>query len=177
MKGTCIVGIVHGASVWIGCDSMASGEYVKAPLVAPKVFRVGDMLIGVCGTVRGRDVIEFAGTPDRPESMTGDREYLIRTYVPHLRQAMKESGMLSIDDGIEEYYGAMLIGYRERLYVLDSDFSIMEHERWAVGSGSEYALGSLFSTTGDPQKRIRQALNAAVEFSPTCGPPFHIEKL
>lgn len=177
MKGTCIVGIAHKGVVWMGCDSMASGEYVKAAIREPKVFRTGEMLIGVCGTVRVRDVVEFTAPPERTESITNDREYLVRSYIPALRAAFRDAGTLSTDDGVEEFGGAMLLAYRGALYEMCYEFSLMERAEWAVGSGSEYALGSLFSTSGDPQKRIRTALQAACEFSPSCGPPLVIEKL
>lgn len=176
MKGTCIVGVVHGASVWVGCDSMASDGSSKHALAVPKVFRVGDMLLGVCGGIRLRDVIEFVVPPERAEGVT-DREYLIRSYVPQLRATFKESGVLLTEDGLDEFGGAVLIAYRGKLYELDCDFAVMEHECWATGSGSEYALGAMFATTGDPKKRITTALEAACEYSPTCAPPFHIEKL
>jgi ATP-dependent protease HslVU (ClpYQ) peptidase subunit len=177
LKGTCIVGIVHNGAVWLGCDSMASGEYVKSTMVAPKVFRCGDMLIGLCGTVRGRDIIEFMVPPERAEAMTCDREYIVRSFVPALRQSLRDAGYLTVDDGVETFDCLLLIAYRSRLFMVGDDFYVMEHKEWSVGSGSEYALGSLFSTSGDPQKRIRTALQAACEFSPSCGPPFVLEKL
>jgi ATP-dependent protease HslVU (ClpYQ) peptidase subunit len=176
LKGTCIVGIVHGGNVWMGCDSMASSDYVKAEMRVPKIFRVGEMLIGVCGSLRVRDIVEFVPLPARLESDTNDRGYLVTSYVPQLRNALKEAGVLDADE-VDSFDGGMLIAYRGRLFQVYSDFAIMEQERWAVGSGSDYALGSLFSTSGDPQKRIKTALQAACEFSPSCAPPFHIEKL
>lgn len=176
MKGTCIVGIVHNGNVWMGCDSMASSEYVKSEMRAPKIFRSGEMLIGVCGALRVRDVVEFITANERGEGVVNDRAFLIQNYVPALRSGLKDAGVLDTDEG-DAFDGGMLIGYRGRLFQLYSDFALMEHERWAVGSGSEYALGSLFSTSGEPQKRIKTALQAACEFSPSCGPPFVIEKL
>lgn len=177
MKGTCIVGIAHKGTVWMGCDSMASSAYLKLALKEPKIFRNGDMLFGVCGTVRIRDVIEFTTPPERGESMTSDREYLVRSYAPTLRNAMKDAGILETVDGIDEWGGAMLIGYRGKLYSMEGDFALMEQKEWATGSGCEYALGSLFSTSGEPQKRIKTALMAACEYSPSCGPPLLVAKL
>jgi ATP-dependent protease HslVU (ClpYQ) peptidase subunit len=177
VKGTCIVGIAHKGVVWMGCDSMASTDYHKARMRAPKIFRVGDMLVGVCGSLRARDVVETVALPSRAESETNDRDYLVRSYIPALRTAMKDAGVLSTDDGVDDFNGGMLVGYRGRVYQVFADFALMEHAEWATGSGGEYALGSLFSTSGDPAKRIKTALQAACEFSPSCGPPFVVEKL
>lgn len=177
MKGTCIVGIAHKGGVWMGCDSMASTDYHKARMRAPKIFRVGDMLVGVCGALRVRDVVEAMSMPARSEADANDRDFLVRSFIPALRTALKDAGTLTTDDGIDDFEGGMLIGYRTRLYQLFADFALMEHAEWATGSGGEYALGSLFSTSGEPQKRIKTALSAACEFSPSCGPPFVIEKL
>jgi ATP-dependent protease HslVU (ClpYQ) peptidase subunit len=176
VRGTCIVGIVHGSNVWMGCDSMAANEFVKADMRVPKVFRVGEMLVGVCGSLRVRDIVEFIALPARLESETSDRAFLVTSYIPQLRVSLKEAGVLDSEEA-DAFDGGMLMGYRGKLYQLYSDFAIMEHERWAVGSGSEFALGSLYSSTGEPQKRIKTALQAACEFSPSCAPPFVIEKL
>jgi ATP-dependent protease HslVU (ClpYQ) peptidase subunit len=177
VKGTCIVGIAHKGVVWMGCDSMASDGRAKMRMLAPKVVRTGDLLVGVCGSLRVRDTVEYVALPERGEAMKDDREYLVRSYVPHLRAALKDAGVLATDDGLDEVDSNMLLAYRKRLYSLYDDFSLLEHAEWAVGSGSEYALGSLFSTSGDPAKRIKTALQAACEFSPSCGPPFVLEKL
>lgn len=174
--GTCIVGIVHGKDVWMGCDSMASDERAKVQMLAPKIMRVGDMLIGVCGALRIRDVVEFVTMPERTESVS-DREYIVRSYIPALRNALREAGTLTTEDGLEEYYGDMLIAYRAKLYSLCEDFALLEHSHWATGSGGMYAMGALYATKGEPRTRIKTALQAACEYSPSCGPPFHIEKL
>jgi ATP-dependent protease HslVU (ClpYQ) peptidase subunit len=176
MKGTCIVGVVHGGHVWMGCDSMASSEYIKTEMRVPKVFRVGEMLVGVCGSLRVRDIVEFVSLPARLESETSDRAFLVTQYIPTLRSSLKDAGVLDSEE-VDAFDGGMLIGYRGRLYQLYADFAVMEQERWAIGSGSDFALGSLYSSTGEPKARIKKALEAACEFSPSCAPPFVIERL
>lgn len=175
-KGTCIVGIACKNVVHMGCDSMASIGDAKMPMIAPKIVRVGDLLVGICGAVRVRDVVEYTTPPDRSE-IVGDREFLVRSYIPQLRAALKDAGALTSEDGTECMDADIMIGYRGTLYTLLGDFCLLSAGAWAVGSGSEYALGSLYSTSGDPAKRIRKALQAASEYSRSCGPPYHMFKL
>jgi ATP-dependent protease HslVU (ClpYQ) peptidase subunit len=46
----------------------------------------------------------------------------------------------------------------------------------SVGSGSEYALGSLYATSAwaDGKKRVRTAIEAAVKYSPSCMGPVDV---
>lgn len=65
-----------------------------------------------------------------------------------------------------------------RLFVVWSWYDITEHEEMAVGSGREYALGSLHTSAKHwtcPRKRITMALEAACAFDTGCGAPFFME--
>ena len=44
------------------------------------------------------------------------------------------------------------------------DWGLVEIDHTAIGSGSQYALGSLHSTSGHPIDRIQTAIDAAIEY-------------
>lgn len=84
------------------------------------------------------------------------------------------------DRNQDQIDSAMLVAYRSHLFAIYSDLQI--HERGddydALGSGSWYALGSLYSTKGlAPLERVMRALNAAAYHNNTCGEPFSVRLL
>jgi hypothetical protein len=78
--------------------------------------------------------------------------------------------------GIENGSHDLLVGGYGRLFeVYTDDWGIVELSETAVGSGSSYALGSLYSTQDkEPLYRVHEALNASIQYSPTCAGPIDI---
>ena len=70
----------------------------------------------------------------------------------------------------------ILIGAKGRLFeITTSDFGVIELTQAAIGTGYQYALGSLHSTVGQPAlDRIASAMGAAVTHSPQCMGPIDI---
>jgi hypothetical protein len=72
----------------------------------------------------------------------------------------------------------ILIGIRGRLFELSPvDWSVAEVLETAIGSGGDFALGSLHTTKefpATPEFRIEYALNAAIAYSPNCQGPIDI---
>ena len=71
------------------------------------------------------------------------------------------------------------LGYKDKLYSVESDFQVGESldNYAACGSGEDFALGSLATTEGlglSPEERIRVALQAASKFSVSVAPPYQI---
>lgn len=182
MKGTCIVGIEHKGTVWVGSDTLATNGSEKLVLAdAGKVFKIGeDILVGVAGDIRVRDVIRYDVTaPERTDAEDDDQRYLVRCLIPELRLRLREAGAIWSENGSEQAEFSILLGYRGHLYILDDDFSVLRGADgyYSVGSGCEYALGALTVVKGSPHQRITRALEAACKFSPSCGGPFVIERI
>lgn len=73
-------------------------------------------------------------------------------------------------DGIDE--GELLIGLRSHLYIINmSDWQGIEIISGAIGSGYQYAMGSLYSTKGTPKSRVVKAIESAITYSPSCQGP------
>lgn len=175
---TCIVGLEHDGSVTIGADSAAVDEMRISARVDPKVFRVGPYLIGFTDSFRMGQLLRF--TLDVPEqsSTVSDFEHLCTVFADSVRTCLRDGGVARDDHG-EESGGVFLVGYRGALYCLDSDFhigrSLVGYD--AIGCGSEFALGSLATSTGSPQKRILKALEVATLHSAGVCAPHIIDTL
>ena len=75
-----------------------------------------------------------------------------------------------------EQGGTFIIGVRGRIFIVESDYQVIEPAARfaAVGSGAPYALGSLATSKGSPVARVRQALAVAERFCAGVRAPFHV---
>ena len=171
---TCIVGISHNGNVYIGGDRGSSDGTSILPLTRPKVKRCGDYLIGYAGSQGIGELAHFIKLPD----ITKDIEKTLRTtFISTLKDAIEQYGNAShLEDNSTDW----IVGVDGRLFERSSeDWHIAEFEYTSIGSGSPIALGSLHTTRSwkDQEKRIRYALQAAVDISPTCLGPIDIYKV
>lgn len=211
---TCIVGFSNGKTVWIGSDSAGSTtdtiEIVRSP---KKVFQVGEMLIGYCGSIRMGQILQchldMASLPVQPKKSKKyptDMDYLIKVFVEEVREKFKTFGFTSTygEDNNQEYGGFFLVGYRGRLYKVESDFHISRRSPClcghsennplkkqitidSLGSGAPFAIGSLetsfssFSLIAADLKAPEGALYLALEIAGRCctsvAGPFEVLRL
>ena len=168
---TCIVGISHNGNVYIGGERGASDGSTILPLTTPKVRKNNDYLIGYAGSQGIGQIPFMISLPPIGKNI----EKTLRTeFVSTLKNSIDECGNAShLEDNTTDW----LIGVQGRLFEISSeDWSVCEFESTAIGSGSNIAMGSLHTTRTwkDQEKRIRYALQAAVDISPTCLDPIDI---
>ena len=171
---TCIVGIAKEGIVYIGGDRGASDNYTILPLTRPKVKKCGEYLIGYSGSM---GIGELAHYIDLPPIGKNIEKTLRTSFVKSLKNAIEEYGNAShLEDNSTDW----LVGVQGRLFEISSeDWSVAEFAQSSIGSGNNIALGSLHTTRSwkDQEKRIKYALQAAVEISPSCSEPIDIYTL
>lgn len=168
---TCIVGLVNkkDKSVIIGADSAGVSDWDISVRKDPKVFFVGDFLIGCTSSFRMIQLLMYS--LEIPK--IGNTElfkFMCTDFVNAIRTCFESGGYLQKSDTGEDKGGTFLVGYKSRLFRIDSDFQVGELVNGidAIGVGKNYSLGSLFSTKFTnltPEQRVTQALEAACEFS------------
>lgn len=178
---TCIVGIEHKGTVYLGGDSAATNSSMDRTIIKdPKVFVRGDVAFGVCGLPKVMDAL--AHVVKLPSQVGGtDRAFLVGELIPAIREGLQKLDCTHTTAEEGTYFeGAMLLGYRGKLYELQGNFQLIHSSTgWAaVGSGEALANGAFRSTAHirDPEERLLAALEAA------CGnagvaPPFTIVKV
>jgi ATP-dependent protease HslVU (ClpYQ) peptidase subunit len=189
---TCIVGMLNpqDGNVIIGGDSAAvSGIEIQVEK-QPKIFKNGDFIFGCTTSFRMIQLLKFQFQPpiienSGPGFATVAKQapvdiyaYMCTKFVDELRNCFKVGGILDTQNGIE-HGGTFLVGYKERLFRINSDFYVMETLDGfdAVGCGQQYALGAmkqLESTKLSVQVKLAQALETAAHFSGGVVGPFHI---
>ena len=185
---TCIAGIKFNQKVYIGGDSVAIAGYQSWPRKDRKVFKTGEFLIGTTGSPRAHQLLQFnlsinidTASKKKFDFDNDIFEFMCTNVVDEIRKILKKGGLTQIKDGVEECDSHFLIGIRDRLFAIYTDFQVAELtcNYMAVGCGDDFAMGSMFTTqhlnreTG-PKEILTTALKAASEYSSYVGPPYHI---
>lgn len=179
-----VVGIVDKNKVYLGSDRQISTYNCKNTLKDSKIFIKEQLGIGVVGNTRIAQIIKE--TFYFPAIKVGQsiENYIVNDTIPMLQKVFDRGGVLSVDEGVKSIDSIILIGIASnvkkingRLFVITTDFQVVEvtDEYSAIGSGEEFALGSLYTTAKmklEPKERINYALEAANKFNLYVGKPF-----
>lgn len=174
---TCIVGLVDKGDVYIGGDSAGTAGLSLSIRADEKVFGNGPFIMGFTSSFRMGQLLRYKFSPPAQTVHQNDMEYMVTSFVDAARQCFAGNGF-GDKDATEG--GTFLVGYKGKLYTLQSDYqvalSVAPFD--AVGSGADLALGALFATEHlKPEDRVTMALSAASTFNAAVAPPFTILKL
>ena len=176
---TIIIGIENDKGVVIGADTAISAWLITESAL-PKVFMIDDrFLFGGAGTPRANQLLRFGLEPKQQRDDEDDLAYLVTTVIPDIRQTLARGGALQDNDGMNATTNAFLMGYRGKLYNIDSDFQISRNSCGysAVGSGSMVAMGAMSALTRtklSPSNRVQAALEITAQLDIYCAAPFTI---
>lgn len=173
---TCIAGLVDNGRVYMGGDSAGVGNYDLVLRKDPKVFRNGPFLMGFTSSFRMGQLLRYHFRPPEIKPDDDMDEYLSTAFVDAVRSCLKDGGYARKNNE-EEEGGTFLVGYKDQLYVIESDYQVGKPLDGfaAIGSGAQIANGALFATRGlKPEERVRTALEAAERFNAAVRAPFTI---
>ena len=174
---TCIVGLRQGNKVYIGGDSAGITTGWDLTLRAdPKVFTLGEYAIGFTTSFRLGQLVRFRLKPPKPpKSRRRLYPFMVEQFAEATRECLKTGGMATREKEAEQG-GTFIVGVHGRLFIVESDYQIVEPSLpfAAVGSGAPYALGSLATSRGNPLARVRRALSIAEQFSAGVRGPFQV---
>ncbi len=151
---TCIVGIVGKDCMVMGGDSAGVDESSLSLTIRtdPKVFKIRqvkgpDALLGFTSSYRMGQILMSLVLPE-DKSADNDKDtrlkFLITKVVPVVRKILRDNRYSKISENTE-MGGVFLLGYRNWIYQIHSDFQVVVPATpySAVGAGEEYALGAL----------------------------------
>jgi len=177
---TCVVGVRHEGVIYIGADSLSSDRVEAQVRKDPKVFTLGEFVIGFTSSWRMGQVLRYHfKLPAIPDDIDL-HAYMVLHFVEELRTVAKKAAIAEVQNSVESL-GKFLVGVRGRLFCIESDFQVGEgvQDYAAVGSGSAYALGAmhfqrwrLLDRPRYPSAEIQCALEAASEHSPYVRGPW-----
>ena len=169
---TCIAAIIKDGKSYMAGERAASDDHMMSRLNNPKIWEVGEYLIGFCGTFEGQ-IIQANFIPPKPE---GNLDKFMRgKFIKAINDFYKEYDI----PGEKDSELTLLICVKGKMYEHEAaTLSMISYDMnfHAIGSGSAYAMGSLHATQNykDPKRRLTQALDAAINYSPNCLYPIDI---
>jgi ATP-dependent protease HslVU (ClpYQ) peptidase subunit len=173
---TCIIGLETTGGVIIGGDSASSSALEIEKTRVKKVFRRGRFLIGYTTSFRMGQILQYQLEVTKQVDEQSDLEYLSTTFIDAVRKCLKVGGFRKTENEQEEG-GEFLVGYKDKLYTVYSDFQVNTNADGfaAIGCGASYALGNMWGSSNKrPEKRIKQALKTAGHFSNRVCGPYHV---
>ena len=175
---TCIVAVEDHGTVYMGADRASSNFYSTSTHDAAKVFEVGPLLIGIAGSWRMGQVLQYGLIPP-VHTLSWDVDRWVATdLMAAVRATFEAHAWHRVEHGsVASQRGVWLLAVAGRAYCIQGDYSWQRHTtgEYANGSGEDFALGSLHTTRGqEPSLRVMKALEAAAEHSPTVAGPFDI---
>lgn len=179
---TCIIGIIgRDDKVYIGGDSAGANGYGVTIRKDPKVFRVGNFIIGCTSSYRMIQLIRFSFSPPEIGQEQDIYEYMCTGFINGIRACFKEGGFMQVDKSAEEG-GTFLVGYKNRLFEIGCDFQVEESADGinAIGCGDRYAIGAMYAIrkiadpSMSPEEKIRIGLEISAYKSDGVRPPWII---
>jgi ATP-dependent protease HslVU (ClpYQ) peptidase subunit len=188
---TCVVGVKHNGSVFLGADSAGTDEYdTQLPWLPKKVWRERGFVFGGSGSYRAiqlvRHYLDYSDLERKHQETENTEAFMVKEMVPAVKQVFEDHGFSKKSDEVSSQDGDFLIGVGSDLYTLQDDYATLEVAGlfYAIGSGYTYALGALdiitqnltqnFDTqTFDPNSEVlRKALQASARFCTTVNEPY-----
>src|SRR5439155_2003226 len=169
---TAIVGVVDREAIWMGGDSAgvdsAFGLQIRADT---KVFVNPPYIFGFTSSFRMGQLLRHAlAPPEQVPSLSVDK-FMSTVFVDAVRNCLKAGGYAKRENEVE-HAGSFLVGYRGRLFHIQSDYQVAQASQpyAATGCAVDVALGALhaifrFAAKMPPAKKVTAALEACERFS------------
>lgn len=167
----------------MGSDCISLHRNVDVKICSrPKVFRLGEMLIGGSGSTRAGQIVERSITAGEIPADIDPYLWLVDTFVPVLRAAMKDKGGEVAKDGTLEMDMRLLIGLRGLLFEIDIGYGVLHHRSCyaTIGCADKEAEAAMLTALKiNPAMHARMVvqygLEAAAELDINIRPPFEIQ--
>jgi ATP-dependent HslUV protease subunit HslV len=146
-----------------------------------KIHRVNGSYVGIVGASVHDNVFEHVIRKESGILNFDDTEAIFDTYLK-LHTILKENYFLNPSESDDDEYESSridaLIANPNGIFGMYSFRESYEFEKfWAIGSGTEYALGAMFAVYElfeQPEKIAETAVRAACEFDDGCDLPMDI---
>ena len=178
---TCIVAIKDKNKIYMGADSMACTSFTRGELKASKIIRKDNMIIGLCGSPRALQLLNYYWEVPKQNNQADD-VYIYKTVTDSIMECFQTNLYAHLNNNQLKCGSDFIIGFNSNLYQFENNFQVLEpvNPYISTGSGSYHAMGSLYTTSltkMKPNDRLQIALQAATEYVHSVGGKYQFEEL
>jgi len=165
---------IQNNCAWIGGDSLGSNWSNKATYLQPKVFRnttFKNVIMGSTSTFRHIDLLRYSkklfDEVDLYKNVSLDHEYMVTKFIPQVISLFNDGIKHELE---QDKGGNFIICAKNKVFEIQSDYSVLEPSLGfcAVGCGTYFAMGSMYSTK-DLDIPIPRKIEMALEAAEQCG--------
>src|SRR6056297_1078296 len=181
---TIIVAAKDDNGIIMGADRQLTSGGLETNTKDSKIFTKDDFIIGVTGSPRCKQLLEYSWViPPYNSTLEDENTYLHRTVINSIRNLFKDSGYAEINNNNEEFFDTIIMGYNKRIFTIEYNYQLREIDEpyICVGSGQEVAYGSIYSMWNNYTEKeypidyiVEEALRAAAYFDIYCNDRFDI---
>lgn len=166
---TCVVGVRTKTGVILAGDTQYSWDNDNRKGADAKTIDLSEILaVAYCGSGRLGNILQYhIDHLEDPPLGAEEQRWTVREFIPYLRDVTEAHGHLHIWHNVEEMgESAFFLAVRNRLFMIESDFSVSEHQFIydALGSGQQTAIGAMRAILGDATEPIADGKAKNVAF-------------
>jgi ATP-dependent protease HslVU (ClpYQ) peptidase subunit len=139
---TCIIAIKKDKKIYLAGDRRIIEGQMRHEKASPKVFKNGDLMIGVCGGMYMPQLLQYCWEVPKKNVSQSDDEYIYKTISLSVKKLFDDNGFFKNKDTSHYPYGHFMICYSGRMFSVGADMGICELNGPidTMGSGGEIAL-------------------------------------
>lgn len=182
---TCIIAIKDGSGgVLMGADSAVSGGCGARVMAESKLVRHGEFLMGISGSARTAQVVQYGFTP--PKTENPDLGYMVTSFPKALKEAFDAHFIAPPDEHGHGNHFEILVAVRGQLFTVYTDFNVGTYPEpyAAIGCGGPQAMCALevlqngdMGLVLDQESTLQHVLAATAKYSAHVLAPFVVERL
>jgi len=179
---TCIIGCVDKNYIYMAGDSCGSNGHYYSIRKDEKVFKKQDMLFGYTTSFRMGHLLHWKFKVPKHQADMSTDEYMNTVFIDEIIKCFTDNGYVEKTNEVKKG-GQFLVGYKGRIFNIDSDFQVGEESESvsACGCGSISALAAYkrgaLENRHSVEYNLKKALLIASSMIEGVQPPFKVLRI
>ena len=180
---TCIVAYKKNNIIYMGADSAGSNGHNTFARKDSKLFIKNNMIFGFTSSFRMGNLLKYKLEIPKHKSNISVDTYMNTLFIDEVIKCFEDGAYTKNTNNVIQG-GIFLVGYKNRIFKIESDFQVGEKliPFDSCGSGEELAIGAMdallqYDKNIKPEKLLTLALTSASKYTTSVDKPFKFLKL
>lgn len=148
----------------VAYDSQVTEDNGRSYILSPKMGKVcenGPYILGVAGDLRAVNILSHNFHPPDPGSLYEEDldKFMVTKFVPSLKKSF-DNNFYGKDN---EHSSLVMVVVNSTIYEVGGDYDVVRDDvgLYALGTGSQYALGAMYQHTLEQTRTLKNARTMA----------------